>query len=94
MAPAPRDLVNLHALPSETFMASTRGWKLPVDLIRDWRWRCLGDGLSIAGADLWIGNGNGGGLVRLSESADKLVDRYDLRHACGSPVLPVSARED
>jgi len=75
-------------------MATTRGWKLPVDLIRDWRWRCLGDGLSAMGAELWISDGNGGGLVRLSGIADKLVDRYDLRHACGSPVLPVSARED
>ena len=79
---------------SPNTVVTTRGWKLPVELICDWCWRCLGDGLLAMGAELWISDGNGGGLVRLSESRDKFVDRHDLRHACGSPVLPVSGTED
>ena len=79
---------------SSDMAMTTRGWKLPVDLIREWRWRCLGDGASITGSELCFASGNGGGLTRLSESADQFVDRHDLRHDCGSPVLPVHAIED
>ena len=75
-------------------MATVRGWKLPVELIRDWHWRCLGDGVSAMGAELWLANDNGGGLTRLSDSRENFVDRHDLRHDCGSPVLPVTSIED
>ena len=85
--------VKPHDPPSGAAVTS-KGWKLPVELICDWRWRCLGDGLSITGSELWFTNGNGGGLARLAESADKFVDRHDLRHDCGSPVLPVHAIDD
>jgi hypothetical protein len=79
---------------SDLVMATPGGWKLPVELVRDWRWRCLGEGLSATGAELWLSDGNGGGLVRLSERTDTFVERHDLRHVCGSPVLPLSASED
>jgi hypothetical protein len=75
-------------------MATTRGWKLPVEVIRSWRWRCLGEGTSAMGSELWIASDNGAGLTRLSKSPENLVDRHDLRHDCGSPVLPVHAIDD
>jgi hypothetical protein len=48
----------------------------------------------MTGSELWFANGNGGGLVRLSESTDEFVDRQNLRHDCGSPVLAVHAIDD
>lgn len=81
-------------LRSGTVMATTKGWKLPVEVICGWRWRCLGEGVSITGSELWFASDNGGGLTRLSENTENFVDRHDLRHDCGSPVLPVHAIED
>lgn len=66
------------------------GWSIKAELVRNWRWRCLDEDILVPGSELCIVNSNNGLLVRLADSGATQVERDDLRHACGGPVVPVA----
>lgn len=65
-------------------------WSIPVELVREWRWRCLDEDILVPGCDLCVANPDSELLVLLAESLANEVERDDLRHTCGGLVTPVA----
>lgn len=68
-------------------------WSLSIELVQQWRWRCLKEGMLVPGSELCIANPDSGRMTRLTESGGDVVPRSELRHHCGSRVLPVTPLE-
>ncbi len=68
-------------------------WIVPVDLVRQWRWRCAKEGVLVPGSALFIAIPDCGRLIPLVESGLEELSRENLRHACGAGVVPVASRE-
>jgi hypothetical protein len=69
--------------------AMSGGWSIDVELACKWSWRCLDEDILVPGRELRVADPESGGLVRLTESGANRVERDDLRHTCGGPVIPV-----
>jgi hypothetical protein len=68
-------------------------WSVAVELVQQWRWRCLEERILVPGSDLCLVNPESGRLMRLAERRVDAVPRHDLRHSCGAGVLPVTPLE-
>jgi hypothetical protein len=79
---------------SRTLCQMENEWSVSVELVRQWRWRCLEEGILVPGSDLCVVNPRSGQLVRLAETRVNAVPRGELRHTCGGRVLPVTSLED
>lgn len=65
-------------------------WIISVELVRQWRWRCVAERLVVPGSALCLADSGDGHLVPLADTAADIVARESLRHACGSEVIPVT----
>jgi len=68
----------------------TSEWTVLIEVVRQWRWRCLADGTVVPGLELCVTNLGSGQLVTLAESNFDAVQRHDLRHNCGGRVTPIA----
>lgn len=68
-------------------------WRVSVELVQQWRWRCLEEGILVPGSELCVASPGSGRMVGLTESGGDSVPRNELRHGCGSRVLPVTPLE-
>jgi hypothetical protein len=68
----------------------TTEWTVSVEVVRQWRWRCLADGALVPGFDLYLANPESGRLGPLPKGDLDPVQRHDLRHNCGGLVTPVT----
>ena len=73
----------------ETAAPRSAGWGVEVQLVRKWLWRCLDEDILVPGYELCILDPCRGPLVHLPERGASRVERNDLRHTCGGPVVPV-----
>jgi hypothetical protein len=63
---------------------------ISVPLILGWLWRCVNEGVLFPGSVLHIAELADGQLKSLTEVSLDEVSRDDLRHRCGSRVIPVA----
>ncbi len=65
-------------------------WNIAVSLVLAWRWRCETERLVVPGSELCVAKSSSGHLIPLAQSDLGEAPRASLRHACGSPVTPVT----
>lgn len=68
----------------------TSEWSISVPLILGWRWRCVNEGVVVPGSVLHVAEFGNGRLKPLVEIGLDQVSRNDLRHRCGSRVVPLA----
>jgi len=67
---------------------------LTIELISNWAWRCVKEGILVSGVELSVTNPGSDRIVPLGQGGADAVPQDDLRHSCGGSVIAVKPLTD